>query len=105
MTFNLSPFAAFEAEVGSMIAATSDLQFGDLSSDVKAPSMVNYTANLIVSVPISGAFTPYAAMGMGGLTMFERPALGVLSDETFLTGERGRWRQVACRERSMGVAW
>ena len=32
---------------------------------------------------------PYATGGVGGLTMFERPAVGVFNDETFLTGNVG----------------
>ena len=89
VTFNLNRFVGIEGEIGTMIATTSDLQFGDLPSDIKAPNMLNYTANVVYS-PFSGhSFVPYAAGGVGGLTMFERPGLGVSSDETFLTGNVG----------------
>ena len=60
-----------------MIATTSDLQFGDLSSDIKAPNMLSYTANVVISVPTGHSVVPYATGGVGGLTMFERPELGV----------------------------
>jgi Outer membrane protein beta-barrel domain len=89
VTFNLNRFIGIEGELGAMLATTSDLQFGDLSSDVKAPNMLNYTANIVVSPGSGRSFVPYAAGGIGGLTMFERPALGVSSDETFLTGNVG----------------
>jgi opacity protein-like surface antigen len=89
VTFNVNRVVGIEGEIGSMIATTSDLQFGDLSSDVKAPNMLSYNANVIVSVPTGRSVVPYATLGMGGLTMFERPALGVLADETFLTGNVG----------------
>ena len=89
VTFNLNRFVGIEGEIGSMIATTSDLQFGNLSSDVKAPNMLSYNANVIVSTPTGRSVTPYATIGVGGLTMFERPALGVLADETFLTGNVG----------------
>jgi hypothetical protein len=40
--------------------------------------------------PLAGhSFAPYATAGVGGLTMFERPRLGVLNDETLLTGNVG----------------
>jgi outer membrane protein with beta-barrel domain len=88
VTFNLNRFVAIEGEVGAMLATTSDLQFGDVPSDTKSPNMLNYTANVVVA-PWRGSVVPYAAGGVGGLTMFERPALGVTSDETFLSGNVG----------------
>jgi hypothetical protein len=45
VTFNLNRFIGIEGELGAMLATTSDLQFGDLSSGVKAPNMLNYTAS------------------------------------------------------------
>jgi len=89
VTFNLNRFIGIEGELGAMLATTSDLQFGDLSTDTKAPNMLNYTTNVVVSPFAGHAVVPYAAGGVGGLTMFERPALGVTSDETFLTGNVG----------------
>jgi len=89
VTFNLNRFVGIEGELGAMLATTSDLQFGDLPSDTKAPNMLNYTANVIVSPWTGHSVVPYAAGGVGGLTMFERPALGITSDETFLSGNVG----------------
>ena len=89
VTFNLNRFVGIEGEIGSMIATTSDLQFGDLSSDVKAPNMLSYNANIVISASARNSVVPYATGGVGGLTMFERPALGVTADETFLTGNVG----------------
>jgi hypothetical protein len=89
VTFNLNRFVGIEGEFGSMIATTSDLQFGDLSSDVKAPNMLSYAANLVISAPARHSIVPYATGGVGGLTMFERAKLGVRGDETFLTGNVG----------------
>jgi hypothetical protein len=85
VTFNVNEFAAIEGEVGGMIATTSDLQLGDPSRDTGAPHMLNYTANLVVSPWRTRAIAPYASMGLGGLTMFERRRLGMASDESFLT--------------------
>jgi hypothetical protein len=49
VTFNINRVIGVEGEIGSMIATTSDLQFGDLRSDTKAPNMLSYTANVVVS--------------------------------------------------------
>ena len=89
VVFNINRFVGIEGEFGSMIATTSDLQFGDLDNDIKAPNMLSYNANAVISLPAKLSVIPYATIGVGGLTMFERPALGVLDDETFLTGNVG----------------
>ena len=75
--------------LGSMIATTSDLQFGDLDKHTKSPNMLSYTGNAVVSLWTGHAVVPYATGGVGGLTMFERPGVGVFNDETFLTGNVG----------------
>lgn len=89
VTFNVSRMVAFEGEVSTMLATTSNLQFGDVNSHSKAPNMLNYTGNILVSPWTFGSFVPYGTVGIGGLTMFARPALGVASDETFLSGNFG----------------
>jgi opacity protein-like surface antigen len=89
VTFNINRYIGVEGELGAMIATTSNLQFGDLNSHTKSPNVMNYTANAIVSPWTGHSITPYAAGGIGGLTMFERPELGVTSDMTFLTGNVG----------------
>ena len=89
VTFRINRFVGIEGEIGSMIATTSDLQFGDLDSHVKAPNMLSYTGNIVVALLAGHSVVPYATGGAGGLTMFERPALGINSDENFLTGNVG----------------
>ena len=89
VTFNINRYVGIEAELGSMIATTSDLQFGNLDSNTKAPNMLSYTGNAVVSLWTGHAVVPYATGGVGGLTMFERPGVGVFNDETFLTGNVG----------------
>jgi opacity protein-like surface antigen len=89
VTFNVNPVIGIEGEVGTMIATTSDLQFGDLNHHIKSPNMLSYTANVVVSPWTGHAVVPYATGGVGGMTMFERPELGVTNDETFLTGNVG----------------
>jgi hypothetical protein len=89
VTFNLNSYVGIETEIASMIATTSDLQFGDLNHHTKAPNMLSYTGNIVVSAWTGHSIVPYATGGVGGLTMFERPGVGVLSDQTFLTGNVG----------------
>ena len=72
-----------------MLSTTADLQFGDLDENLKAPNMLSYTANVVVSPWTGHSIVPYATGGLGGLTMFERPELGVTGDETFLSGNVG----------------
>ena len=89
VTFNVNRHVGVEGELGAMIATTSDLQFGDLNKSLKSPNLLNYSANLVVS-PWSGhAAVPYVTGGVGGLTMFERPQLGIADDQTFLSGNVG----------------
>jgi opacity protein-like surface antigen len=89
VTYNINPLIGIEGELGSMIATTSNLQFGDLNHNSKSPNMLSYTANVIVSPWTGHSVVPYATGGIGGLTMFERPELGITSDQTFLTGNVG----------------
>jgi hypothetical protein len=89
VTFNINRMVGFEGEVSTMLATTSDLQFGDVKSNTKAPNLLSYTGNVLVSPWTFGAFVPYGTVGIGGLTMFARPALGVKDDENFLAGNFG----------------
>jgi opacity protein-like surface antigen len=89
VNININRYFGFEGELGSMIATTSSLQFGNLNTQTKAPNMLSYTGNAIVSLVGGHSVVPYATGGIGGLTMFERPELGIISDETFLTGNVG----------------
>jgi opacity protein-like surface antigen len=89
VAFNVNRYVGIEGELASMIATTSDLQFGDLDKNIKSPNMLGYTANVVVSPWTGHAIVPYVTGGVGGLTMFERPQLGITNDETFLTGNVG----------------
>jgi outer membrane protein with beta-barrel domain len=89
VTFRINRYIGVEGELGSMIATTSDLQFGDLNHHSKSPNMLSYTGNVVVTPWTGHSILPYATGGAGGLSMFERPELGVTSDETFFTGNIG----------------
>jgi hypothetical protein len=89
VTFSLNQYVGLEGELAAMIATSSGLQFGDLNDDVKSPNLLGYTGNVVVSPWVGHAIVPYGTGGVGGLTMFERPELGVTGDQTFLTGNVG----------------
>src|SRR5262245_35330324 len=76
VTFNVNRYVGVEGELGAMIATTSDLQFGDLSQNVKSPNVLSYQADVLYSPWTGHTLVPYVAGGGGGLTMFERPQLG-----------------------------
>ena len=88
-TYNVNRFIGIEGELVAMISTTSGLQFGDLSSNIKAPNVLGYNANVVYTPWKKSSFYPYAAGGIGGLTMFERPLVGVNKDQTFLVGNVG----------------
>ena len=93
-TFKVNRFIGIEGELGALISTDSSLQFGDLNSNLKAPNLLSYTANVVYSPWTGHSVVPYAAGGAGGLTMFERPEVGVTNDETFFSGNVGggiRW--------------
>ena len=89
LTYNINRIVGIEGEVGGTIGDLQDLQFGGLSSSQKGPNQLNYTANVVLSAPTHTSVVPYATGGIGGLTTFDRPALGITSRETFLTGNAG----------------
>ena len=89
LTVNVNRYLGVEGELSTMLATTSDLQFGDLNSHVKAPNMLSYTGNLLVTPVTFSRFVPYGTVGLGGLSMFARPELGVRDDQTFLSGNVG----------------
>src|SRR5262249_14218226 len=89
ITFNLNRHVGFEGEIGATLATTSDLQFGDLNSNTKAPNLLTYTGNVVVSPRTGSSVGPYGTGGIGALTIFERPGVGVTSDKTFLIGNVG----------------
>jgi hypothetical protein len=89
VVYNINSIIGVEGHLGAMIATTSDLQFGTLPSRTKAPNFLNYNVDAIVTAVKLGPSAIYGAVGVGGLTMFERTGLGVNSDTNFLAGNVG----------------
>src|SRR5258705_4269684 len=67
VTGNITRVIGIEGEFAGMIATTSDLQFGTLDRHTKAPNMLNYNVNGIVTAARFGSARVYGAGGVGGL--------------------------------------
>jgi hypothetical protein len=89
LAFNLSPYVGVEGEVAGTLGVSQNLQFGNLTSDVKTPNFLNYNANLVVSLPTGSSVVPYVSGGVGGMSLFEKASLGINDTSTFLTGNVG----------------
>jgi hypothetical protein len=90
LTYNINRIVGIEGEVGGSLGVTQTLRIGGVStSGLKPPDMLDYAGNVVVSVPSGTSLVPYAAAGIGGLSIFQRQAVGVLSTDTFLTGNVG----------------
>lgn len=89
VTYNFTQWLGVEGEVGGALGITQDLTQGGLTNNTKTPNTLNYTGNVVFSLPTHSAFVPYATAGIGGLTMFDKPALGIDGTTSFLTGNVG----------------
>jgi opacity protein-like surface antigen len=85
----LNPFIGIEGEVAGALGVTQDLEFTSGTTSTKSPSLLNYSGNLVVSVPTGTSVVPYVTGGVGGLTLFDKATLGIADRETFLTGNVG----------------
>ncbi len=88
-TYNFNRFVGVEGEGGGSFGVSQHLdQTGSLS--VRPPNTLAYNGNAVVYPSGNNhALVPYATGGIGGLTMFERAAVGVNDTTTFLTGNVG----------------
>src|SRR5262245_6850564 len=73
---NFNRYVGVEGEVSGALGITQDLQFVNGISNTKTPDMLNYSGSLVVSAANGSSFVPYAAGGVGGLTLFDRSTLG-----------------------------
>ena len=86
---NFNRYVAVEGEVSGALGISQALQIGPNAVDTRTPHLLNFTGNLVVSAPTRASVVPYVTGGVGGLTVFERPALAIDETETFLTGNVG----------------
>jgi hypothetical protein len=89
LTYNVTRWLGVEGEAGGTLGVSQVLQFGAVNGSVKTPNMATYSGNVIVTAPTHSSLFPYATGGVGGLTLFETPALGVNRKDTLLTGNAG----------------
>ena len=94
VTANINRYVGIEGEVSGALGVSQSLQFAGVTTDRRTPHILNYSGNLVVSAPNRSAVVPYVTAGIGGLSMYEKPDLGITETETFLTGNVGG-----------GVAW
>jgi hypothetical protein len=88
LTYNLNRFVGIEGEVGAALGIAQDLEIGAVTKHATPPNLLNYSGSLVFSVP-AHSVAPYLTAGVGGLTMFDRPSLGISDTLTFLTGNVG----------------
>ena len=86
---HLNRYLAVEGEIGGALGISQSLQLGAANLDERTPHLLNYSGNLVVSAATGTSVRPYATGGIGGLTLFERQALAINGNETFLTGNVG----------------
>ena len=88
VTYNINRFFAVEGEATSSIGISQSLDFGYPSS-VRTPDVLNYSGNVVVSVPSGSSLVPYVTGGVGGLTLLSREAFGINDTETLFASNVG----------------
>src|SRR5437016_1987840 len=89
LSVNANRFVGIEGEVGGALGISQDLQLGSITSKTKTPDLLNYSGNVVVNAANRSSVVPYATGGVGGLTVFDKPELGIVGTQTFLTGNVG----------------
>ncbi len=85
----VSRYVAVEGEVTGAFGITQNLDFTSGTVNQKTPNLLNYSGNVIVSAPTRHSIEPYVTGGVGGLTLYNKPALGITDTQTFFTSNVG----------------
>jgi hypothetical protein len=85
----VSRYVGIEGEVTGAFGITQNLDFTSGTVNQKTPNLLTYNGNVIVSVPTRHSIEPYVTGGVGGLTLYDKPILGITDSETFFTGNVG----------------
>ena len=85
----VSRYVGIEGEVIGAFGLTQNLDFTSGTVNAKTPTLLSYNGNVIVSVPTRHSIEPYVTGGVGGLTLYDKPILGITDSETFFTGNVG----------------
>jgi len=89
VTVNFNRFVGVEGEVSGSLGISQDLLLGGQTSNLKTPNLLNYSGNVVISAANHSSVIPYVTGGVGGLSLFERPALGITGTDTFFTSNVG----------------
>jgi len=85
----INRYVGIEGEVIGSLGVTQNLDFTSGTSNLKTPNLLDYSGNVVVSVPTGHSIEPYVAGGVGGLTLFDKASLDIADTETFFTGNVG----------------
>ena len=94
VTVNFNKWIGAEGDIGGGIGIRQDFTFNAATlTHQKSPNLLGYSGNLVVN-PIGSdrLVVPYVAGGLGGLTLLsdsDVASLGVIANETYLTGNIG----------------
>ena len=117
---NFNRFIAVEGEVSGALGITQDLALSGGTSNLKTPNLLNYSGNVVLSAPNHSSVVPYVTGGVGGVSVFEKQALGITGTQTFFTsivgggvnwyagrwgGLRGDYRFVALKSKDDAPAF
>jgi opacity protein-like surface antigen len=87
---NFNGAVGVEGEFGVNFGFDQEIPFVLDEPESRPPTMVAYSGNVIAHlVSRRRTMVPYVVAGAGGLTLVERPSLGVTSNPTFLTLSAG----------------
>lgn len=90
VTVNLTRVIGVEAEVGSSIGISQQLDFGvGPTIERKTPNTLDYSANLVFSARVGSSVVPYVTGGAGALTILSRDELDIDDNQTYFTGNLG----------------
>jgi len=89
LTYNINRIFGVEGEVTTSLGISQDLSSNLFPGSQKTPNVLNYTGNVVVSLPTDSSFVPYVTGGIGAMTLYSKPSLGINSAETLLTGNVG----------------
>ena len=85
----VSRYVGIEGEVTGAFGITQNLDFTSGTVNQKTPNLLTYNGNVVVSVPTRHSIEPYATGGVGGLTVYSKPALAITDTQTFFTTNVG----------------
>jgi hypothetical protein len=83
---NLTSYIAIEGELNGAFGVTQNLS---ALGNVKTPSMIGFSGNLVANLAPRHMVQPYLAVGVGGMRMFARESLGVDRSENLETANAG----------------